>query len=166
MMAIRERNPGALQRLRVRARRLDSPAFRGELSQVLGATSVAELTSGFLEQRDPYGNPWQKLTSRDGEALRNNGLMLASAHADQMPGGSKLIVDQGHPKTHNYGATIVPVAARALRFMVRGAVAFAQRVVIPKRQMVPDRAKGLGLWGRAFRRDASDLVRRTMGRAV
>lgn len=161
-MPLREKNPGALQRLRVRVRRLDSPAFRGQVNQVAAATTVAELTHGFIDQRDPYGKPWEKLTSRDGQALRNRGLMLASAHADARPGGSQLIVDQGHPKTHNYGATIMPRAARALRFMVRGAAVFAQQVIIPKRQMVPDRVHGLGLWGAAIRRDINELVRLTL----
>jgi hypothetical protein len=165
-MPIVEKNPGAMRRLRMRAAFVGSNGFKAQLHQVLAAAALKENADCFVGQRSPYGEPFKALTSRDGQALRNTGAMMASAHTNQRSNGFVLVLDRGHPVTHNRGATIVPVAAAALRFMVRGAVVFAQKVVIPKRQIVPDRQRGLGLWGPTFRKDAADLLRRSFGRAT
>jgi phage gpG-like protein len=163
-MGLREKNPGALDKLRAKVRRLNDAGFGRELQQVLAATAVTQVDNCFVEQRDPYGDAWQKLTSRDGEALRNDGHMKASIHPVDKGKNFSVVIDQGHPAVHNRGATIVPRAAAALRFVVRGAVVFAQKVVIPKRQMVPDKRRGLGpIWSRAFAATANDLIRRRLG---
>jgi hypothetical protein len=161
-MGLTERNPGQLDALRKRMETLSSAGFKTELSQVLAAAAVKQEADCFRDQRDPYGDRWKALESRDGEALRNTGAMFASVHTPRADGiGFTLAIDRGHPKTHNYGATITAKAAKALRFVVRGAVVFAQKVVIPKRQLVPDESRGLGpIWGRAFADEARALIRR------
>jgi hypothetical protein len=164
-MGIHEKKAGSLDALRARVRVASSAGLRTELSQVLAAAALKQVADEFAEQRDPYGDAWAPLTSRDGQALRDTGASAAAVNAPRADGiGFTINFPRGHMKTHNYGATIVPRAAAALRFVVRGAVVFAQKVVVPKRQIVPDRARGLGpFWSKAFADEARALLRRRLG---
>ena len=165
-MGITERNPGALDALRGRIKALGSPAFKAERAQVLGAAAVKQVADCLRDSRDPYGEAYKPLTSRDGIPLRQTGQLFNSTHDIQTSDGFQVVVDAHHPKTHNYGAVIKPITARALFFMVRGVKAFAKMVTIPKRQMVPDAARGLGtIWSKAFADEDAALVRRHMGTA-
>jgi hypothetical protein len=161
-MPLTEKDPGALNRLRMRVRALGSPVARAELHQVLAAGATTELQNGFVNSVDPYGKEWEALKSRDGQPLRKNGHMAASAHTNQKPDGFSITLDQGHPKTHQDGKTIYPVSAAALSFFVRGKRVFAKVVTIPQRMMFPVARRGLGNWGPTLKRDASNFLRRLL----
>ena len=163
-MGITERNPGALDALRERVRLVSSPAFSAERSQLLASAATKQVADCLRESRDPYGAAYKPLTSRDGVPLRGpTGQLFNSTHPVQTGGGFEIVIDAHHPKTHNYGAVIKAKTARALFFMVRGVKVFAQKVTIPKRQIVPDSARGLGpIWSKAFADEDAALMKRTL----
>jgi hypothetical protein len=163
-MPLRENTPGALDKLRQRIRAVGDGSTRTGLSQVLAAAALKQVQDGFVESRDPYGRSWKQPADRAGQPLRDTGAMSGSAHTPRIGAdGFLLALDQHHPGVHNRGAVIVPRVAPALSFVVGGARVFAQKVTIPKRQIVPDRARGLGpIWGPALKKEAADFLRRQL----
>jgi phage gpG-like protein len=104
--------------------KLAGPA-RWQLQAVLGETAVAQASLGVRYGRDPYGNTWAPLTSRSGRPLRRTGNNIQrgwnarAVNSDTFVFGSRF----KYLKTHQYGAIIRPLHAKALRFWVEGATA-------------------------------------------
>lgn len=153
-------NIGALRQLSARVREISAAGFRGQLGARLGATAMKLVADEFRQSRDPYGAPWAPLVLRRGQPLRDTGRMQASVNYQPTSTGFRLIIPVVYASTHQRGATIVPRAARALRFKAAGRF-FTLRVArIPRRQIVPEQATGgLGpIWTAAFNREAERLL--------
>jgi phage gpG-like protein len=105
----------------------------------------------FKQGRDPYGNAWKKLAFRQGQPLRDTGLLSASFMAKVE--GDKVIV--GTPvayalihqkgmvitaKPHDSGTNSIGkrYGAKALKFKGGGGFIYAKKVTIPARQILPE----------------------------
>ena len=102
------------------------------------------IREGFDRSKAPDGTPWAKLTSRSGQPLRNTGATLLST-LTHITGVDSVEVGFGFrwAYVHQKGATIRPVKAKRLRFVVGGPgearkVVFAREVKIPARPMIPE----------------------------
>lgn len=105
----------------------------------IGSALVSLLDLQFRESKDPYGNPWAPLTSRQGQPLRDTGTHIQSSLNHQVSGqGVNVGSSFEHINTHQHGATIRPVRARMLRFQSQGQTVFAKKVDIPQRKIFPD----------------------------
>lgn len=165
------------EHLQEAVRRLSAQDLR-VLQKRLGQTAVTQAQLGVRQGRDPYGKPWAPLTSRTGQPLRRTGNNIqrswtaSGETTTSFQFGSRF----KYLATHQYGAIIRPKYAKALRFWVEGANAsqsfrvgrvrvkkgqatqmnlvFAQKVTIPRRQMVPEQNTGglSKIWFRAFSR--------------
>jgi len=151
-----------LDRLRDRIARAGSPEFTAGLGQVLGAAALKQLADEFREERDPYGKKWAPLKLRKGRILRDTGRMAASATVSPGPAGFELTITAAYAGTHQTGKTIEPRRAKALRWKVGRRWYTAKRVVIPRRQMLPE--GGTGGWGKiwlgAFEKESRRYVAR------
>ena len=103
------------------------------------------IREGFDQSLAPDGTPWAKLTSRAGKPLRNTGATLLST-LTHITGVDSVEVGFGFrwAYVHQKGATIRPVKAKRLRFVVGGPgearkVVHAREVKIPARPMIPER---------------------------
>jgi phage gpG-like protein len=140
-----------------------------KLQKQLGETSIAQAALGIRRSENPYGDPFAPLTSRTGIPLRDTGNNIQRSWTAGQETPTSFVFGSRfkYLATHQYGAVIVPRRAPALRFSVAGApkqksgrwkasshVVYALRVVIPRRQMVPEMdTGGLGpRWTRAFER--------------
>lgn len=165
-MGLREKNPGALRELSERIKRCTEAGLRIELSQNLAATGLKVLADEFRGSYGPYGERWEAPKLRNGPPLTDTRLMANSAAVEPRPNGFRLTITKHFAPMHQKGMTIYPKNAARLTFRTRDgrwhSLAYA---VIPKRQMVPERATGgLGpIWGEAFNRTAGDLLRRRLG---
>lgn len=132
-------------------KRMGRPGWNAKLMSVLAQDAVALTQECFEAGRDPYGKPWAKLTSRHGQPLRDRGLLMNSLHG-RAAGTKGFRVKTSHPGAmlHNFGGTIVPKAAKALRFKVHGRWVYAKRVVVPKRQFFPDTGRTPKAWASTF----------------
>lgn len=151
-----------IDRLREQIVAFNNPAFRTGLSQVLAAAALKQLADEFKHERDPYGKPWAPLKLRKGKILRDTGRMAASAAVAPGPGGFTLSITASYAGTHQEGKTIVPVRAKALRWRVGKRWYTAQRVVVPRRQMLPEASTGGWgpIWWPAFQRETKRYVAR------
>lgn len=151
-MGVRERNPGALNRLQARIRRVCEAGFRVELAQKLAAAATKQVADEFQQERDPYGRPWRALAKGSRPAaklaaariLRLSGRMAASAAG--VPSSSGFTFHMAFPaRIHQLGGPI-----------------------IPQRQLLPMASTGgLGpIWGPAFYKEAGDLLRLRLGRST
>jgi phage gpG-like protein len=157
-----------LDALRKNVAKIAAAGFRREIGAALGGTAMKMVADGFRGERDPYGVSWEGLKLRSGKILQNTGRMRASANTQPTANGFRLSIPVRYAVTHQKGMTIVPKTARALAFRGPGGMIFAQKVKIPKRQMVPEASTGgLGpIWLAAFERTANALVRSTVIQAV
>lgn len=149
---------GELAALIVGVERLAKPAARKELAQNLAEEYRDFMTECFREGRSPYGEAWAPLkfrTSAGGASqkpLADTGIMKGAATPIGVTAdGFKVQVGKTYASTHQFGATIVPKAAKALRFRgvtyvpsKRGGARrkytgwiFVKRVVIPPRPFAP-----------------------------
>jgi hypothetical protein len=164
----------------------DRASFHAIASTAFAAESLKLIDDGFYKSRDPYGKPWTPLTSRQGKPLTDTGRMAAAFNARVTPTGYviNVLVRNNDPKydanivaTHQYGATIRPKYAKALRFAVRGpstksnkrgkqSWVVTKKVVIPRRTMVPEpQFGGWGpIWTKALNVEADGIMRDFMGR--
>lgn len=151
-----------LDRLRDQIVGINSPAFRVGLSQVLAAAALKQLADEFKHERDPYGVAWAPLKLRKGKILRDTGRLAASVAVASSADGFTLSMTADYAGTHQTGKTIVPVRAKALRWRVGKRWYTAQRVVIPRRQMLPEASTGGWgpIWWPAFQRETKRYVAR------
>jgi phage gpG-like protein len=140
------------------------------LQKRLGEESITQAALGIRRSVNPYGDPFAPLTSRTGIPLRRTGNNIQRSWTAEQETGTSFVFGNRfkYLATHQYGATIVPKRAPFLRFTVEGARGrdksgrftratknvYALKVVIPRRQMVPEMdTGGLGpRWTRAFER--------------
>lgn len=135
---------------------LAGPA-RVELQKLLGQDAIREAQEGVRKSRDPYGNEWAPITSRNGQPLRKTGNNIQRGWTaggetpDKFVFGSRF----KYLATHQYGAVIKPKPGNLrgrLRFRMHGKFVSARQVTIPRRQLVPEMdTGGLGdKWQRSF----------------
>lgn len=155
---------------------------RRALQKVLGETAVAQAALGVRDGKDPYGRKWVKLTSRPGgRPLRRTGNNIQRSWFSKVADRNSFRFASRfrYIATHQYGAVIVPKNGPYLRFKVEGSpimgrragavrqvgaeslTVFARRVVIPRRQLVPEMdTGGLGeRWLKAFERGTQRYMR-------
>lgn len=117
---------------------------------------VALIRLGFKFSQSPYGEQWAPLKFRSGQPLRDKGHLRDSIvpryGADYVDIGTNRV----GARVHQFGATIVPVKAKALRFFGEGSSVpiFRQKVVVPARPFLPlDKGGNLVLpdaWQKSF----------------
>lgn len=141
------------------------------LQKRLGEVAITQAALGIRRSVNPYGDPFAPLTSRTGIPLRRTGNNIQRSWTAEQETPTSFVFGNRfkYLATHQYGATIVPRRAPFLRFSVENApkktksgrwksggsrVVYALKVVIPRRQMVPEMdTGGLGpRWTRAFER--------------
>jgi phage gpG-like protein len=130
----------------------------------LAAEALTQVALGFREGRAPDGEAWAPLKVRRGRPLRDTGRLLNSFSYEILPTGFRIGTKTFYARVHQYGRVIVPRKAKLLRFPIgRGArkrYAFARKVNVPARPMVPSEGRLTPLWARAFRRAALLVTRR------
>jgi phage virion morphogenesis protein len=106
----------------------------------IGASLADEIRGSFKSGADPYGNKWKPLKTRAGQPLLDTGRLRNSINynvtkKDEVVIGTNVF----YAPVHQFGATIVPVFAKMLRFVPRGAKRpiFAKKVVVPARPFLP-----------------------------
>ena len=145
---------------------LASPA---EALDEIGAVLTENVRLGFHDSKDPYGRPW-KAVLRGGQPLRDTGNLANSftyrVSGDGVTIGSGLTVTYNGRRhnladIHQFGRTIRPVKAKALRFKLNGRFATAKETTIPPRPMLPE-----GSWPPEWREDVLDILQRHLQEAI
>lgn len=154
------------------------------LQKRLGQDAIREAQEGVRKSRDPYGNTWAPLTSRTGQPLRRTGnnIQRSWTAGGETPDSFRFGSRFRYLATHQYGAVIRPVRAKALRFGVEGQAiyastsrgirqvgaesrfVYARKVTIPRRQLVPEQSTG-GIgpkWMKSFAAVVNRYVREKM----
>ena len=114
-----------------------APLLR-QIGVVLRQTTQDRFNSG----TDPEGNPWKPLLPAYAAIKRGPSILVGSGMAGGLQGS--ITFDTGpdyvavgsnriYAAVHQFGAVIVPVKAKALRFRLAGGFVIAQRVTIPAR---------------------------------
>ena len=181
-------NRNATLRTQALVKALGQLAGSGKTSmqKALGETAISQAALGIRQSVNPYGDPFAPLTSRTGIPLRDTGNNIQRSWTAGQETPTSFVFGSRfkYLATHQYGATIVPVRAKALSFHLvtarveksyrigkwrakKGDVLatkqiYAQKVVIPRRQMVPEEnTGGLGpRWTRAFERTIQTYLRK------
>lgn len=145
---------------------MGKPAFKQLFMKRLAGEAMRLVHEGFAQGTDPQGQPWKR-AHRGGRTLRDTGRLLGSYTAAIRPDGFTLGTNLKYAGVHQFGAVIKPVRAKALAFRLRGDgggrrrfgnLVFAKRVVIPRRQMVPEGTTLGPIWARALETEALDLL--------
>ncbi len=139
------------------------------LQKLLGQAAIAQASLGIRRSQTPYGEAFAPLTSRVGIPLRRTGNNIQRSWTSEQERPTSFVFGNRfkYLATHQYGAVIKPKRARYLRFKSEkwGNVA-AKKVVIPRRQMVPEQdTGGLGKrWLGAFKRTTQGYLARQFAR--
>lgn len=133
---------GDFNRLAVLAqqtRELGSDDVRRRLNEVLGREARSLVDRTFRAGTTPDGEAWAPLRLRDGQPLRDTGrLQRSMTLGDVTARGFRVGTNVAYAPTHQFGATIVPVSARALRFKTRdGRWHLLKKATIPARPFLP-----------------------------
>jgi phage virion morphogenesis protein len=112
------------------------------LMQILAAYGEESTRSRFFDQRDPDGKPWKqshRARVMGGSTLIDSGDLEMSITHEAGPreaiwGVSRVNKVADYAAAHQFGVTIVPKTAKALRFQLPG-VGFlsVKKVVLPRR---------------------------------
>lgn len=134
---------GPLRLLTQRMAGIASPEFKATLSKLCGAAALKQLSDGFRANRNPYGQPWDKLKKRQGQILRDTGRLANSFSYSAGATGFRFGTDVNYAVYHQYGTDN-----------------------LPQREMVPDNSTGgVGpIWGAAFNREADAYMRKVVGK--
>jgi phage gpG-like protein len=109
------------------------PAFA-----VIGARIATRIRLCFKLGIDPWSNPWKALKFRKGQPLRDTGRLQRSITSNPDATGVTIGTNVRYARTHQFGATIVPVKAKRLVFPgPNGRLIFAKKVTIPARPFMP-----------------------------
>lgn len=146
-----------------------------KLQKQLGETAIAQAALGIRRSENPYGDPFAPLTSRTGIPLRGTGNNIQRSWTAGQETPTSFVFGNRfkYLATHQYGAVIKPVKAKALAFQVERApkkgskFVYAQKVTIPRRQMVPEMdTGGLGpRWTGAFERTIKEYLKKLLAPA-
>lgn len=106
------------------------------LFEAIGLALVASTQHRFETETGPDGSPWPpsiRALAEGGKTLTDTAAFRNSVSFEATP--RSVAVGSDHPgaAVHQFGATIVPVAARALAFSIGGRDVFAKKVTIPAR---------------------------------
>ena len=116
--------------------------------EAIGRQLETNVKLGFDASQDPYGNPWEPLKVREGgQPLVDKGHLRDSiTHA--VDGNSAVVgTNLEYARLQNFGGTVKPVNAKALRFFVGNRAVIVGEVTIPPRPFFPNEAEGLpGDW--------------------
>lgn len=117
---------------------------------------VALIKLGFKTSTGPNGEKWAPLKFRDGQPLRDTGLLQNSFFTFFGPDYVDIGTNRVGARVHQFGAVIRPVKAKMLRFFAKGSSIpiFRKSVKIPARPFFPlDRGGNLMLpaaWEKSF----------------
>lgn len=166
MSGIRGDMAGA-KKLADKVRRVVAGGGRAAIVGAFKGAVLKLIADEFRESRDPYGNAWKAPVLRDGKPLLDTGRLRASFTAQEVAGGLAVTTNVKYASTHQYGATIEPVRADALRFQARGKKRFytLKRSIIPRRQMLPERdTGGIGpIWSATLKSETDKVLRKILG---
>ena len=102
--------------------------------RAVGQAGVAQTRRRFLSGVGPDGSPWKKGRKPTGQTLIESGLLLRSIGVrNASQGGVEWGSNRVYAAIHQFGGTIRPVKAKALRFKVAGGFVVATAVRIPAR---------------------------------
>lgn len=116
-----------------------------DLLNIWGGVLEASVRRRFDEGRGPGGIPWpvsHRAKAQGGKTLVDKGNLEGALRYETRPGELEIGFDglgasAKHAATHQFGATIRPVKAGALRFKLPdGSFRMAQEVTIPARPML------------------------------
>lgn len=113
--------------------RLDKPA---PLYDAIGAMLVTSTIKRFETETDPEGNAWPKSAralADGGKTLTDSTHLRGSITHEADDKGLRVGTNVIYAAIHQFGGTIVPKTAGALRFMVGGELVTVQSVTMPKR---------------------------------
>lgn len=171
----------ALQKLQ---RQLRAAASQGDglydrAKKACAAAAITELSLGFRESRNPYGEPWAPLKVRRGKPLIDTGRLRSSFTVSFTPTGFRIGTNVDYAASHQYGTggrksagtRFQPVGSKG-RFISadaagrrkRGSVGVralsfsAGSGAIPARMMVPEGSLG-PIWAKAFRDAVAAVIR-------
>lgn len=165
-----------LRALERKLARIASGGFRREMSQALADEARHQIDDGFSRGVDPYDRPWEPLKYRAGKPMDDEGnVRRALTRPAIVTEQGFVITTRGagassvrNLATHQYGRTIM-AKGKPMRFRVGGSSrasgewVTAQKVVVPKRQVMPEGFVG-SRWGRAFRKVADALMAKAVRR--
>lgn len=100
---------------------------------------VALIKLGFKTSTGPNGEKWAPLKFRDGQPLRDRGLLQNSFFTRFGPDYVDIGTNRVGAAVHQFGAVIKPVKAKMLRFFAKGSKVpiFRSSVKIPARPYMP-----------------------------
>lgn len=131
---------GGLEDLQARIRKITQPGFKEAIARRLTGTVIKLLADQFRASRDPYGNPWKPPMHRKGKPLLDTGRLRAAAVGQTARQESGSVV-----------RVVIPVEYAS--YLQDGTRRMARR------QIVPDRAGGLGpTWTGAMRKEIEKAV--------
>lgn len=102
----------------------------------IGASLVVSTQRRFEDGRAPDGSPWPpsfRALAEGGKTLVDTARLMQSITHVASDGGVEVGTNVLYAATHQLGATIRPVNAKALAFKIGGREIFAQEVTIPAR---------------------------------
>jgi phage gpG-like protein len=106
--------------LEARIRKMKSAASSGGLydrvKRALAAEALTQVSLGFRESRDPYGEPWAPPIFRKGKPLRDTGRLLNSFTTEVISDGFRIGTKTLYARVHHCGATITAKKGKWLRF--------------------------------------------------
>jgi phage virion morphogenesis protein len=139
------------------------------LMRMIGVGLVEETHRRFERAQDPQGRAWAPLSAAYLETKRGPGPLRELGMRGGLMGSITFAADtrsvrvgsnKVYAAVHQFGATIKPVHAPALRFRLGNRLVFAKRVTIPARPYL-----GFGIAERLVVREALDLeLQRALGR--
>jgi phage gpG-like protein len=156
-MALVRADFGRLETLRRQATTLASPGFREELARRLAAAATKQLADQFRSSRDPYGNAWKPVFRNRARDRRGR----ASARGGR---GDKPLIDTGRLRAAALAPPVVSGPMVSVSINVEYASYHQEGTSrIARRQIVPDKAGGLGaIWSAAFERETRAAVNDVM----
>lgn len=117
----------------------EAAARAGDLSPAwdeVGSALVVSTQQRFEEGKGPDGNPWPpsiRVLTEGGKTLLDRGTLRSSITHQVIGDGVMVGTSLISAAVHQFGATIRPVRAERLHFMIGGNSVFAQQVTIPAR---------------------------------
>ncbi|ADH63792.1 hypothetical protein Mesil_1917 [Allomeiothermus silvanus DSM 9946] len=136
---------GDLDGLIRRLGRMAQPAFAAGLAKSLGQAALNQIDESFAGQRDPWDRPWKpsiRAETTGGQTLRQSARLQRSMTSQTAlttgPAGFEVGTNVQYAAAHQYGATIRPRKAKALRFKLGKRFVQTNRVEVPPRPFIPE----------------------------
>lgn len=128
------------------------------IMRAAGSVLLNRIRLGFRHGKAPDGTPWAPLKFRQGQILVDSTHLRKSIKLAVSGDTATVGTNVRYAKTHQFGAVIVPVKAKLLRFRnkLTGAWIFAKKVKVPARPFMPLNPAGQPAlpkpWEKAIRR--------------